>query len=60
LVLAGAWLFMASDSILAFNKFHTAIEYSGPLIMTTYILAQFLIVEGARRHPAKAEPATVS
>ena len=50
LVAAGALLFMVSDSILAINKFHTAFELAGPLIMLTYILAQFLIVEGAIRH----------
>jgi uncharacterized membrane protein YhhN len=50
LVLAGAILFMISDSILAINKFVGAIEMGGTLIMLTYILAQYLIAEGLRRH----------
>jgi uncharacterized membrane protein YhhN len=50
LVLAGAVLFMVSDSILASNKFLGAIQMGGVLIMLTYIAAQYLIVEGLRRH----------
>jgi uncharacterized membrane protein YhhN len=50
LVTAGALFFMASDSILAINKFHTPFELAGPVIMLTYILGQYLIVEGVVRH----------
>jgi uncharacterized membrane protein YhhN len=50
LVMSGAVLFMLSDSILAINKFLGPIEMGGTLIMLTYIAAQFLIVEGLRRH----------
>lgn len=50
MVLSGAILFMVSDSILAINKFLDPIENSGVLIMLTYIVAQFLIVEGLRSH----------
>jgi uncharacterized membrane protein YhhN len=50
LVASGALLFMASDSILAINKFHTPFGQAGPLIMLTYILGQYLIAEGAVRH----------
>lgn len=50
IVFAGAALFMVSDSLLALNKFYTPLDYSGPLIMLSYILAQYLIVEGVRRH----------
>ncbi|WP_431158503.1 lysoplasmalogenase [Winogradskyella poriferorum] len=46
LVLIGALCFMISDSILAINKFYKAIPYSGIYIMTTYALAQYLIVLG--------------
>lgn len=46
LVLIGALCFMISDSILAINKFYKAIPYSGVYIMTTYALAQYLIVLG--------------
>jgi uncharacterized membrane protein YhhN len=49
MVLAGAILFMASDSILAINKFLGAIKMGGVYIMLTYITAQYLIVEGLRR-----------
>jgi uncharacterized membrane protein YhhN len=49
-IAAGALLFMISDSILAINKFHTPFELAGPLIMLTYILGQFLIVEGGIKH----------
>ncbi|PWJ44844.1 lysoplasmalogenase [Sediminitomix flava] len=44
--LAGAILFLVSDSILAYNKFGDAIPLSGFLIMSTYIFAQWLIMEG--------------
>ncbi len=50
LVATGAILFMISDSILAINKFHTPFPSAGPLIMLTYILGQYLIVEGVIRH----------
>lgn len=47
-ILIGAILFVASDSILAINKFHHSIEYSRYLIMLTYMLAQYSIVRGAK------------
>lgn len=50
LVLSGALLFMLSDSMLAINKFLHAFSAAGFLIMFTYILAQYLIVEGLVRH----------
>jgi len=46
LVLIGAIVFVLSDSILAFNKFHTPIENASFYIMSTYCLAQYLIVCG--------------
>jgi uncharacterized membrane protein YhhN len=42
----GSILFMVSDFLLAINKFSFSIEYSDPLIMTSYIIAQLLIVHG--------------
>lgn len=48
--LSGSILFMISDSILAINKFLGAIEMGGTMIMLTYIVAQFMIVEGLRSH----------
>jgi uncharacterized membrane protein YhhN len=50
LVFGGAILFMISDSLLAVNKFLEPVSYSGFWIMSTYISAQFLIVEGLLRH----------
>jgi uncharacterized membrane protein YhhN len=50
LIFIGAVLFMVSDSVLAINKFHNAFSAAGALIMLTYCLAQFLIVEGALVH----------
>lgn len=46
LVFLGAICFMASDSILALNKFHQPIPYSNISIMVTYAIAQYLIVIG--------------
>lgn len=46
MVLAGAGLFVISDSLIAINKFSFQFEYSGIAIMSTYILAQFLIITG--------------
>jgi uncharacterized membrane protein YhhN len=50
LVFAGAILFMLSDSILAINKFLEPIAHAGFFIMSTYILAQFLLIEGLCAH----------
>lgn len=49
-LIVGAAFFVASDSILAINKFKTPFEYSGIMIMTTYIIAQLFIVMGAIRY----------
>lgn len=46
LVLSGAILFVISDSAIAINKFSYKFEYSGIVIMSTYIVAQYLIVTG--------------
>jgi uncharacterized membrane protein YhhN len=46
LVLSGAILFVISDSAIAVNKFSYKFEYSGILIMSTYITAQYLITKG--------------
>jgi len=49
-VSAGVILFVISDSLIAVNKF--AIEVPGErlLVMSTYIAAQFLIVQGLLKH----------
>jgi uncharacterized membrane protein YhhN len=50
MVFAGATLFMASDSLLAINKFLNPIQHGVFWIMLTYICAQFLIVRGLIEH----------
>lgn len=44
----GALLFVASDTLLAVNRFVIPLEGVGFWIMTTYILAQYGIVRGCR------------
>jgi len=41
--IAGSLLFVASDSVLAWNKFIEDVAYSGPIIMITYYAAQYCI-----------------
>jgi uncharacterized membrane protein YhhN len=43
---AGALLFVLSDSLLAINKFYQPFAFAGTLIMLTYCAAQFYIVMG--------------
>jgi uncharacterized membrane protein YhhN len=50
LMIAGAVLFITSDSILAINKFYESFEYAGIAIMLTYGIAQLLITLGAVRY----------
>jgi len=50
LVFVGALFFLVSDSLLAINKFLHPFASSGLLIMSTYITAQFLIIEGIIAH----------
>ncbi|MFV8342608.1 lysoplasmalogenase [Flavobacterium sp. XS2P39] len=45
-IVSGAFIFVISDSILAFNKFYEPIMFSSFLIMITYLIAQYLIVVG--------------
>lgn len=47
---AGAILFVASDSMLAIARFQGAFTGSGILVMLTYGLAQWMIVEGAMKY----------
>lgn len=46
LFVTGALLFTASDSLLAINKFYKPFAGAGVLIMLTYCIAQFCIVQG--------------
>lgn len=50
LIFLGAVFFMISDSALAINKFMHPLPMASLLIMSTYITAQYLIVEGAIHH----------
>lgn len=45
-VFVGSLLFMASDSMIAINKFTTEIPMAGFWIMISYISAQYLIMRG--------------
>lgn len=53
MVLAGACLFMASDGILAVNKFMAPLAYGDVLVMASYLGAQYLLVEGLMQHQKK-------
>lgn len=49
-VIGGAVSFVVSDSALAWNKFHTPLDWWGPLlIMSTYLWAQYAISRGIIR-----------
>ncbi len=43
MLIAGAFIFMVSDAIIALNKFLTPIPYAHHYIMVTYYTGQFLI-----------------
>lgn len=49
-MLAGAILFVISDSVLALDKFYQSFEWAGTVIMSTYGLAQLFITEGAIKY----------
>lgn len=46
LVFIGSLFFVISDSLIAINKFYMELPYAGFLIMSTYIIAQYLIMRG--------------
>ena len=50
LMVAGALLFVMSDSLLAINKFYHPFPGAGVIIMLTYGLAQLWISQGAARY----------
>lgn len=45
-VFAGALFFVLSDTLIAVNRFLLEIPFEGLLVMSTYILAQYLIMKG--------------
>ena len=55
LVFLGSILFMFSDSVLAINKFLKPVPVAGFWIMSTYVLAQFLIIHGLLKHVSNNE-----
>jgi uncharacterized membrane protein YhhN len=59
-IAAGALLFVASDSLLAWNKFVRELDYSHILIMLTYGLAQYGITKGAIIQLQEASPKSIS
>jgi len=50
LVSTGAMLFVVSDGLIAINKFAFAIPAERMLVMSTYITAQYLIIQGLLKH----------
>jgi uncharacterized membrane protein YhhN len=53
MVFIGAVLFMISDSTIAINKFLSPVRGAEFIVMSTYIAAQVLIVDGLIRHHSK-------
>jgi uncharacterized membrane protein YhhN len=56
LIMTGALFFVLSDTLLAIDKFLKPIEDEGFLIMSTYIIAQFLIIRGIIVFIQKIQP----
>lgn len=50
IILLGAILFVASDSILAMNKFYARFHLAGFLVMLTYGFAQWFITNGMQQY----------
>jgi uncharacterized membrane protein YhhN len=46
---AGALIYVVSDSLIAWNKFHAPVPHADLLIMVTYYAAQGLLVAGILR-----------
>lgn len=49
-VIFGAILFLLSDSLLALNMFFEPMQNAGVWVMSTYILAQWNIINGLQKH----------
>lgn len=54
--IGGSFLFVLSDSLLAVNKFLRPIPFSGFLVMSTYVAAQWLIIRGAISYNTLYQP----
>lgn len=48
-MMAGALLFVLSDSLIAVSKFRQVFEGTSLVIMATYLLGQYLLVDGAAK-----------
>jgi len=49
-LLTGAVLFVVSDSVLAINKFYQPTAWGGWVVMITYVMAQWMLVQGVVRY----------
>ncbi|MEG0047153.1 MAG: lysoplasmalogenase, partial [Comamonas sp.] len=58
LVALGASAFMVSDSILAINRFVQPLPWAAIWVLTSYYVAQALIVQGSLRWQARPHTAT--
>ena len=56
LAAVGAALFVASDSLLALNRFHTSFRSAQALVMGTYVTAQWLVALSVGWHGRLATP----
>ena len=56
LAFVGAIFFIISDSVLAYNKFRTHIEFGRALNLSTYFLAQWLIAWSIHRQSESSQP----
>jgi uncharacterized membrane protein YhhN len=56
LVLSGAILFVISDSSIAITKFSHPFKSSGIVIMSTYVVAQYLIIMGYVAQTVNVKP----
>lgn len=54
-ILTGAIFFVVSDSVLAINKFYHPAAWGGWAIMSTYVLAQWLLTRGMIRYIRQEE-----
>lgn len=55
MLVAGAVLFVVSDSLLAVNKFYQPFSFADVAVMLTYGLAQYLIADGACQYIRKTK-----
>lgn len=59
-VMAGALIFVVSDTLIAVNRFVWPFEASKWAVMITYYVAQYFIAEGVLREQRRFEPAILS